>query len=287
MVLETLRSLPPPSTSWNAAKKPPKSRPGESFVQSSKRLMPYLKSSPVRLMCYYGLLFWQRDITNTTEALGGVAMNQNQNQNHSEETNPNERLQLLVQRAVQGDRSVLPALKEFLDAYPEVWQEAGNLALLAERASISVAAGPNLLVGQSLQRQCDAMRAELLGLTSTPIEKLLVDRVVQSWFQAYHADFVCAQGCELSVPKKAFLLRRQAQAHKGYLAAIQALTTYRKLLPKGKSKQEAGPESSVAAHAVEASSTHFQTKNQGADESMETLPDFLAQRMRGLVGSEN
>jgi hypothetical protein len=40
----------------------------------------------------------------------------------------------LVQRAQAGDRTACPALREYLDAHHEVWQEAGDLVKQAEEA---------------------------------------------------------------------------------------------------------------------------------------------------------
>ena len=54
---------------------------------------------------------------------------------------PDERLRQLIERAISGDRSVLPALREFLDSSPDVWREVGDVAKQAERAWSALAAG--------------------------------------------------------------------------------------------------------------------------------------------------
>ena len=165
-------------------------------------------------------------------------MNPEQNHIQNEKNDPVDRLTLLIQRAMQGDRDVLPALRECLDAHPELWQDAGNLALQAQRAWISMAVGADLLREHSIRRQLDAMRTELLGPTPSPLERLLVDQVLQAWLQSNHSVVIVAQNSGLSEFKKAFLQRRQDQAQKQYLAALKALATMQKLLPKGRSKQK-------------------------------------------------
>jgi hypothetical protein len=61
-----------------------------------------------------------------------------------------EALARLQKRAEAGDKSVLPQLRRALDANPDVWQSYGDLALQAEAALGLLAAGPDLLMAESL-----------------------------------------------------------------------------------------------------------------------------------------
>ena len=61
-----------------------------------------------------------------------------------------EDLRQLVQRAERGDESALPELRRLLDREPGLWHFAGDLSRIAEAAMISVAAGNNLLLKESL-----------------------------------------------------------------------------------------------------------------------------------------
>jgi hypothetical protein len=213
-------------------------------------------------------------------------MNENQ-PNQSQEDEPLKRLQLLLLRAARGDQDALPALCECLDAHPEIWQEAGNLALQSERMWVRMIAGTDLLLEQSLKRQLEAMRAELSGPSPSRLERCLVERVVQCWLQTYHADAMCARGTGRSDAQKAHLQRRQDQAQKAYLAAIKALMTCQKHMPKGESQQGGLSESSGGGPG-EGTGSSSRRENQGTEKSKESfLPEFLAGRIRGLVGSEN
>lgn len=74
----------------------------------------------------------------------------------------------------------------------------------------------------------DALRDELAGPSPTPLERLLVDRVVLG----YHADAAAAQaaGRELTPAQLGHLQKRQERAQRSYLAAVKALAVVRKLM---------------------------------------------------------
>jgi hypothetical protein len=143
-----------------------------------------------------------------------------------------EELRRAVQHAEEGDVSVLPVLRRLLDENPAVWQRYGDLAEQAELAWLNLACGTNFALRESLTRRLAQLRAELGGETASPLERLLVDRVVAGWLQTHHADVHLAQlRASTSDPariKLATLLLDRAQAR--YLAAIRSLVTARKLL---------------------------------------------------------
>ena len=49
----------------------------------------------------------------------------------------------LLQRAGEGDRSVLPALRQRFEEYPVLWEECGDLAVQAERSQVRLMTGTN------------------------------------------------------------------------------------------------------------------------------------------------
>ena len=140
-------------------------------------------------------------------------------------------IQDLVARARRGDAEVLPRLRAVLDAHPEVWQHCGDLARHAQGAWIALVAGADLAAQESLARKAAALAAELAGPAPTPMETLLVERVVAGWVQLHHADVAVARSWDLSLRQAAFVLKRQESAHRGYMAALGALATLRRLVP--------------------------------------------------------
>ena len=93
----------------------------------------------------------------------------------SEEMNE---LQLLVDRAHQGDAAVLPALREAMDAHPEVWCQMADLAKHTQYSWIRLLASTDLFCQELLTRWTAELRQELTGESPTSLEKLLIDRVV-------------------------------------------------------------------------------------------------------------
>jgi hypothetical protein len=136
----------------------------------------------------------------------------------------------LVGRARQGDVTVLPRLKEFLDAHPQVWQELGDLALHAEEAMIRLVAGDNLFVAECIRRDLATLREELAGPSPSPLERVLVQRIVLCRLQTYKADIDAAALDQGTSPHGPHAQRRQDAAHKRLLAAVKQLAVVRKLL---------------------------------------------------------
>src|SRR5262245_7998003 len=73
------------------------------------------------------------------------------------------RLESLVERAQQGDETVLPELRQVLDNHPELWQRCGDLALQAQTAWLQRVCGKDLVLRESLQRQLEQLKGELAG----------------------------------------------------------------------------------------------------------------------------
>ena len=74
-----------------------------------------------------------------------------------------EDLNLLVQRAREGDEAVLPQLREMLDTRPELWQHFGNLAGHAREAWLRVISADDLALKESTARKAEDLVRELAG----------------------------------------------------------------------------------------------------------------------------
>jgi hypothetical protein len=141
-----------------------------------------------------------------------------------------ERLQRLVQRAEQGDEGVLGELRAALDVNPWVWERYGDLAQQSQAAWLQLIAGKNLLLQESTRRKAERLRSELAGPAPSPVEGLLVERVIACWLQTHYADTVYAQMKGNAPGQHAAAVRRQNSAQQRYLQAMRALVTIRKLL---------------------------------------------------------
>jgi hypothetical protein len=136
----------------------------------------------------------------------------------------------LLERAQAGDRSVLPQLRQFLDERPEVWRQAGDLAWHAREALLDLASSGGLLARESMARKMEELGAELGGPSPGPLERLLVERLVLCWADAYLADLDAVRQGRLATPLGAHVLRRQGAGQRRFLQALKAFATIRKLL---------------------------------------------------------
>lgn len=142
-------------------------------------------------------------------------------------------LQVLLEKASQGDRNVLPELKQAFDDHPELAAQMGDLVWHAQESLLALVAGSCLTVREAIGRQAAALRQRLAATATSELEKLLIDRVVISWIEVYHGDIELAQHLLKSPraePSAQAAQRRLDRAHARYLSAIKALATTHKLL---------------------------------------------------------
>lgn len=140
------------------------------------------------------------------------------------------KLRDLANRVNGGDRSALQELRNALDKFP--WMSSvlgGNLVYQVETSIISAMYGDQVAHKEALERELVKMREELAGKNPSPIEKLLVERVVTCWLQVHQADLVVAQSKSQSLASGDYHQRRQDRSHKRLLAAIKTLATVRRL----------------------------------------------------------
>jgi hypothetical protein len=99
----------------------------------------------------------------------------------------------IIERAQKGDEKVLPALRKLLHSPDLVERLGGNLAVQVEHSLIRAAAGKNLAFREAVLSKMDMMRTELAGPEPTPLERLLVERVITCWVQVQLDDIRLAQ----------------------------------------------------------------------------------------------
>ncbi|MBL8796763.1 MAG: hypothetical protein JNM56_22880 [Planctomycetia bacterium] len=149
-------------------------------------------------------------------------------------------MKCLVERAEQGDQTALEPLRKLLADMPALWRHYGDLAAWAERAWLDLVSGHNLCLRESLVRQLQQLRDDLGLTTSSPLEKLLIQRVSSSWLMANYADAHLAQlrAASAGATQIRVVENFGVKAHNRYLAAIRQLAQVRKLLTPTKSPIE-------------------------------------------------
>ena len=95
---------------------------------------------------------------------------------------------------------------------------------------IQALARDDLLFTEGLERNIDRLRTELEGPTPSPLERLLVERLLCCWLQAHCATALDAVDEHKTLAQAEALQRRQDQTHRRFLQACKALAQVRKLL---------------------------------------------------------
>ena len=144
---------------------------------------------------------------------------------------PSKEVRELIARAELGDRSAVPAVKRAFDDDPTLWQTVGDLAAQVQERWLGVVAGTDFSLKESVRRKMDELKEQLAGAAPTPIEKLLVDRVVACWLQVYQADSMYANAILASANESLLrvLMRRQESSQRQFLASIKQLDLVRGL----------------------------------------------------------
>ncbi|MBA4062982.1 MAG: hypothetical protein C0501_04605 [Isosphaera sp.] len=135
----------------------------------------------------------------------------------------------LLRRAGQGDTATVPALRKLLEDPTNIDRLGGDLARSAEAGFVDALAGGDLAVREAVHAKLAALRAELLGESPTPVERLLVGRAVACWLQVQDADLRAAGSRDLTFRQSEFNQRRMDAAHRRYLSALKTLALVRKL----------------------------------------------------------
>lgn len=139
----------------------------------------------------------------------------------------------VAKRAQNGDESAVPELRKLLqrsNSSKALDLLGGNLARNAERTLVSAATGKNLLAKESLLRKLELLRGELSGPNPTPLERLLVDRVVACWLHLHFLECVGTDKIgQAHTDLGTYFQRSLTQAQRRHLSAIKMLAVVRRL----------------------------------------------------------
>lgn len=137
----------------------------------------------------------------------------------------------MVKRADTGDDTALQIIKRVFNEVPSLWDAYGDLAKTAENALVDLVADKSELTRSAVRRNLATMRADLAGPDPSPLDRLLIQRVVACWLQSQQADLAYARSLRGSSPNDVeHQHRRQDRAARQYLKALRTLATLRRLL---------------------------------------------------------
>jgi hypothetical protein len=141
-----------------------------------------------------------------------------------------EEIRALLKRTRAGDMSTVPVVRRMLENPAAVRMFGGELAEEVIGSFTRSLAGENIGAREAVGKKIELLRAELLGENPTPVERLLVERVVACWLQVQDAELRAAQGQnDATYRQRDFYQRRMDATNRRFLAAVRTLALVRKL----------------------------------------------------------
>lgn len=128
----------------------------------------------------------------------------------------------LEAKAAKGDKSVLPAIDEFLQnpAAVQLWGDVGRQVLV----KLAHKYADGLAHQQAFVRFASDLRARLAGENPSALETLLAERVVLSWAFLNWADAVYLASCDkLTLKQSEFQVKRIEMANRNLMTAAKTL----------------------------------------------------------------
>jgi hypothetical protein len=138
----------------------------------------------------------------------------------------------LVDRANSGELTAVAELRTFLDENEHVWRRLGDMGAHAENFWINLISSKNRLLVESVTREIDRMRQELLGESASPVEKLLVDQIVANHLEVRYREQQLSSGSGVTAKQKSATLKAAESAQRRYLHAVKTLEEIRGLAKK-------------------------------------------------------
>lgn len=142
---------------------------------------------------------------------------------------PLEEIQALVRKAETGDAGALAEVRAMLTLPGAGAALGGDLARQTIKRLVGAYSKGNPVIEECVNRTLDQMRAELGGTKPTPVERLLVDRVLACWVHLHHIEGDYAVRVSMPVPLALYYQKALSAAQRRYLAALKALAEVRKL----------------------------------------------------------
>ena len=156
--------------------------------------------------------------------------NQENNQEHdsypADDDQPS--FEEMVKAARNGDRSVMPALRKFMWANPELVMSNGDLANRAVIHWIELIAGRDLFYREALIMNVVGLTRILIRETNgTLVEKMLVDQAMSTWLQLYYHEDREATAPAQNLQVGEYRLKKIESAFNRHMRSLSALASMR------------------------------------------------------------
>jgi hypothetical protein len=135
----------------------------------------------------------------------------------------------ILRLAQEGNKETIPQLRKWLEDPDFVNRCGGNLWLTAQTELAKKFAGDNLPFREAIMKKGELLRNEIAGPNPSPIELLLVERVVACWTHMNYLETIYAENEKLKLEQGIYRQKVLDRVHGRYLSAIKALADVRRL----------------------------------------------------------
>ena len=139
----------------------------------------------------------------------------------------------LYDKAKRGDKDALKAFEESFAEAPKALEDDGNLGKELRRYLLESHVHEDEPFKRGIELKAESLERDLAGQSASPLERLLIERVICCWVESYLVDRLCIDACNglgVSLEKHTFYQKWQERAHGRFLSACKALAQIRKLL---------------------------------------------------------
>lgn len=137
------------------------------------------------------------------------------------------RIEQLITLADQGDAEAAQAVRNYLADDSAAWRQIGDLGNIARKALATALSGKSQVLSISVDRQMQAQLASLIDKDDSPLERMMIDRVVVAWAFAHAVDFIAATSGEAMLSPS--VTKAQETAEKRCQAALKSLQLAREI----------------------------------------------------------
>jgi hypothetical protein len=136
-------------------------------------------------------------------------------------------LQAVIDRANKGEQEAITELRTFLDENPHIWRAIGDMAFHAETSWIGLISQKNRLLVESLARETERMRQDLLGESASALEKMLVDQIITIHLEVRYREQRFASTSGLTLRQESLRIKALESAQRRLMQAMKTLEQIR------------------------------------------------------------
>ena len=139
----------------------------------------------------------------------------------------------LYDKAKKGDKDALRAFENSFAEAPQGLEADGNLGRDLRRHLLDRHLGEDEVFKRGIELRAESLERDLAGDNPTPLERLLIERIVIAWVESHLVDKLCLDKLEFQlalIDKHAFYQKWQERCHRRFLSAVKTLAQVRKLL---------------------------------------------------------